>query len=163
LPGTESTISGFPLPSKPFRGQPGHAGLTPLRTSNFRTFNSSPQISAGPVGTLRDHSYPPKGLQITGCNAIGPRGHYHLTRSGSITATKEITADADPRATTSLSPLVLDLTTMNVVVPRKLGPKSDAEKSASKQLKQAGGACKKHRLKKKRVSPYCPPKIKNPS
>src|SRR5271156_5485167 len=92
-------------------------GLIFSRDSNYGTPNSSPQISAEPAGTLRDHSYPPKGSQITGRNAIGPRGHYHLTRSGSVTATKEITADADPQATTSPSPLVLDLTTMSVVVP----------------------------------------------
>jgi hypothetical protein len=137
------------------------AELTPLRSRNFRTSNFSPQISAGPAGTLRDHSYPPKGLQITGRNATGPHGQYRLTRSGFVTVTKDITAGADPQATTSPSPLVLDLTTMSVVVPRKLGPKSDAEKSASKQLRQTGGACKKHRLGKKRVSPHCPPKIKN--
>ena len=105
-----------------------HPGLTPVsRPPNPRTFNFSPQISAGPAGTLRDHSYPPKGLQITGHNAIGPCGRYHLTRSSFVTASKEITADADPQATTSPSPLVLDLTTMSVVVSRKLGPKSDAE------------------------------------
>ena len=113
------------------------------------------------TGPLSDHSYPPQGLQITGHNAIGPSGRYHLTRSGSVTTTKEITADADPQATTSPSPLVLDSRTMSIVVPRNLGPKSEAEKSASKQLRQAGGACKKHRLGKKRVSPHCPPKIKN--
>jgi hypothetical protein len=134
--------------------------LTPPKALIAPNFSS--QISAGHAETLRDHSYPPKGLQITGRNAIGPRGHCHLTRSGSVTATKEITGHADPQAATSPSPLVLDLTTMSVVVPRKLGPKSDAEKSASKQLRQAGGACKKHRLGKKRVSLHRPPKIKNP-
>jgi hypothetical protein len=161
LPGTESTISGFLKYGRSrehLSGTKSSVALTPP----LRPGNSSPQISVGPAGTLKDHSYPPKGLQITGHNAIGPRGRYHLTRSGSVTATKEITADADPQAPTSPSPLVLDLTTMSVVVPRKLGPKSDAEKSASEQLRQAGGACMKHRLKKKRVSPHCPPKIKNP-
>jgi hypothetical protein len=174
LPGTESTISGFSytgLPqwnklfleystrSKPFLGPSQWTELTPPQTSNYIF---SAQISAGHAETLRDHSYPPKGLQFTGRNAIGPRGHYRLTSSGSATATKEITADTDPQAPTSPSPLVLDSTTMSVVVPRKLGPKSDAEKSASKQLRQAGGACMKHRLGKKRVCPHCSPKIKNP-
>lgn len=167
MPGTESTISGFsytgpPHWSKPFLEEYTYPELTPSRTASSVTPDFSLQISAGHAGTLRDHSYPPKGLQITGHNAIGHRGRYHLTRSGSVTAIKEITADVDPQATTSPSPLVLDLTTMSVVVPRKLGPKSDAEKSASKQLRQAGGACEKHRLGKKRVSPHCPPKIKNP-
>jgi hypothetical protein len=167
LPGTESTISGFsyagPLEwSKRFLKCPTWPELTLPQTSDYINSNFSPQISAGHAGTLRDYSYPPKGLQITGCNAIGPRGHYRLTRSGSATATKEVTADADSQAPTSPSPLVLDLATMSVVVPRKLGPKSDAEKSASKQLRQAGGACMKHRLGKKRVCPHCSPKIKNP-
>jgi hypothetical protein len=146
---------------------------------NFPTVNSGSHVSLNSncmslftstnntvLTDFRDHgisgySYPPQGLQITGHNAIGPSGRYHLTRSGSVTATKEITANADPQATTSPSPLVLDSRTMSIVVPRKLGPKSEAEKSASKQLRQAGGACKKHRVGKKRVSPHCPPKIKN--
>lgn len=110
---------------------------------------------------MSGHSYSPQGLQITGHNAIGPSGHYHPTRSGSVTATKETTADTDAQATTSPSSLVLDSRTMSIVVPRKLGPKSEAEKSASKQLRQTGGACKKNRLGKKRVSPHCPSKIKN--
>jgi hypothetical protein len=108
-------------------------------------------------GTLTDHFYLPQGLQITGRNAIAPSGHHHLTKSSSAASTNEITTDADPQATTSPSPLVLDLTTMSVVIPRKLGPKSEAEKSAAKQLRRAGGACKKHRLGKKRVSSHCPP------
>ena len=124
-------------------------------TVSDRYCNSRPNSTE----ILRDRSYPPQGLQITRRNAIGPSGHYRLTGSGSVTAAKEVTADADPQATTSPSPLVLDLTTMNVVVPRKLGPKSEAEKSASKQLRQAGGACKRHRHGEKKVSS---PKIKNP-
>jgi hypothetical protein len=109
-------------------------------------------------GTLTDHFYLPQRLQITGRNAIAPSGHHHLTKSSSTASTNEITTDADPQATTSPSPLVLDLTTMSVVIPRKLGPKSEAEKSAAKQLRRAGGACKKHRLGKKRVSSHFPPK-----
>jgi hypothetical protein len=156
-PEREIVICDFPTVNTQY---PDCMSSFPLDGWQFLTAFGRQSLSAD-VGTLSDRSYPPQGLQITGRNATGPSGHYHLTRSGSVTATKETTADVDAQATTSPSPLVLDSRTMSIVVPRKLGPRSEAEKSASKQLRQTGGAYKKHRLGKKRVSPHCPPKIKN--
>ena len=158
-PGPSTWLNALPEPSMWINALPGpNTWRNALHSMQFLT---PPRILHARRHIPAQPSTPPQGLQITGRGAIGPSGHYHPTRSGSVTATKEIAADADPQATTSPRPLVLDSRTMSIVVPKKLGPKSEAEKSASKQLRQAGGACKKHRLGKKRVSPHCPPKIKN--
>jgi hypothetical protein len=41
---------------------------------------------------------------------------------------------------------------MEAVAPRRLGPKSRADKDVAQRLKRAGGACLKHKASKKRVS-----------
>jgi hypothetical protein len=43
---------------------------------------------------------------------------------------------------------------MEAVAPRRLGPRSRADKDATQHLKRAGGACLKHKASKKRVSQW---------
>jgi hypothetical protein len=43
---------------------------------------------------------------------------------------------------------------MEAVAPRRLGPRSRADKDAAQHLKRAGGACLKHKASKKRVSQW---------
>jgi hypothetical protein len=43
---------------------------------------------------------------------------------------------------------------MEAVAPRRLGPRSRADKDAAQHLKRAGGACLKHKAGKKRVSQW---------
>ena len=43
---------------------------------------------------------------------------------------------------------------MEAVAPRRLGPRSRADKDATQHLKRAGGACLKHKANKKRVSQW---------
>jgi hypothetical protein len=86
--------------------------------------------------------------------------HDSFTRSGPDLERRELQSQshkATPVAPGSISQVsgtgnLVFNSSMEAVVPRRLGPRSRADKDAAQHLKRAGGACLKHKASKKRVS-----------
>jgi hypothetical protein len=88
--------------------------------------------------------------------------HDSFTRSGPDLERRELRSQshkATPVAFGSISQVsgtgnLVFNSSMEAVAPRRLGPRSRADKDAAQHLKRAGGACLKHKASKKKVSQW---------
>jgi hypothetical protein len=88
--------------------------------------------------------------------------HDSFTRSGLGLERRELKSQSHkatpvlPRSISQVSGTgnLVFSSSMEAVTPRRLGPRSRADKDAAQHLKRAGGACLKHKASRKRVSQW---------